>query len=327
MSADYERRRIEPTPQPRRTRGRSARSIAQATFAGAMMVGGVVWAGTRADTVYAKPGELLSLPVTVVKPKLSPEQMLIGDATPDLSAPVTKRIAFVLRKFAKDDRVADRAATALVREAAKKNIDPVLLVGLMITENSRIDPMAKSNVGATGLMQVMPFHAGEWGCGSDNLVNVESNICHGVAILADYVRRSPKNLHKALLRYNGCVRGTNTPRCHTYSSKVYKHANNASRLMASIGGTEARSYSVPATVRKANTAKRATAKRATTAKRSTSRATANRATLSRAAKRAAASRAANKRAAKARATRARSTKPAPIKVPRQVVLGEIKVVR
>jgi hypothetical protein len=91
---------------------------------------------------------------------------------------------------------------------------------------------------------VMPFHAGEWGCGSDNLVNVESNICHGVAILADYVGRSPKNLHKALLRYNGCVRGTNTPNCHTYSSKVYKHANNASKLMASLGG-DGRTYRAP----------------------------------------------------------------------------------
>ena len=254
MSANYERRRIEPTHRPRRARGPSARSIAQAVFAGAMMVGGVVWAGTRANTVYARPGELLSLPVTVVKPKLSPEQILIGDATPDLSAPVTQRIAFVLRKFAKDDRVADRAATALVREAARKNIDPVLLVGLMITENSRIDPMAKSNVGATGLMQIMPFHAGEWGCGSDNLVNVESNICHGVAILADYMRRSPKNLHKALLRYNGCVRGTNTPNCHTYSAKVYKHANNASRLMVALGG-EGRTYRPPATPRRVSKAK------------------------------------------------------------------------
>ncbi|HUR92029.1 MAG TPA: transglycosylase SLT domain-containing protein [Gemmatimonadaceae bacterium] len=327
MSENYERRSIEPTSHPRSARGRSARTIAQAVFAGAMMVGGVVWAGTRSGTVYAKPGELLSLPATVVTPRLTPEQLLIGDATPDLSAPVTQRIAFVLRKFAKDDRVADRAATALVREAAKKNIDPVLLVGLMITENSGIDPMAKSNVGATGLMQVMPFHAGEWGCGSDNLVNVESNICHGVAILADYVRRSPTNLHKALLGYNGCVRGTNTPRCHTYSSKVYKHANNASRLMASIGGTEMRVYSAPVTVRKARTAKRATAKRATTNRTAANRATLNRATLNRAAKRAAATRAANRRAVKTRATRARATKPAPIKVPRQVVLGEIKVVR
>lgn len=284
MSSSQERRRVDQGPRPRSKSPRTLHTVARAVFAGAMMLGGVVWAGTRVNTVYARPGELLSLPATVVKPTLTKEQLLIGDATPDLSAPVTQRIAFVLRKFAKDDRVADRAATALVREAARKNIDPVLLVGLMITENSAIDPLAKSNVGATGLMQVMPFHAGEWGCGSDNLVNVESNICHGVAILADYVRRSPKNLHKALLGYNGCVRGTNTPRCHTYSSKVYKHANNASRLMASLGATEVRRYSAPA-------ARTATKRSAT----------------------------------RPRTTRARTTKPAPITVPRQVVLGEIKI--
>lgn len=299
MSSNHERRRIDPAPRVCSKRSRTLGTVPQAVFAGVMMLGGVVWAGTRAGTVYAKPGELLSLPATVVKPALTPEEILIGDATPDLSAPVTQRIAFVLRKFAKDDRVADRAATALVREAAKKNIDPVLLVGLMITENSAIDPMAKSNVGATGLMQVMPFHAGEWGCGSDNLVNVESNICHGVAILADYVKRSPKNLHKALLRYNGCVRGTNTPRCHTYSSKVYKHANNASRLMASIGGTEVRRYSAPAAPRKVRTTNRATNKRTASKRITTTRTTSRRTTK----------------------------KPTPIKVPRQVVLGEIKIGR
>lgn len=250
MSSSYERRTPGQAPRARSNRARSLRAITQGVFAGVMMAGGLIWAATQAGTVYAKPGELLSLPATVVRPTLTPEQILVGEATPDLTAPVTQRIAFVLRKFAKDERVADRAATALVREASRKNIDPVLLVGLMITENSRIDPLAKSNVGATGLMQVMPFHAGEWNCGSDNLVNVESNICHGVAILADYVRRSPKDLHKALLRYNGCVRGTNTPNCHTYSSKVYKHANNASRLMASIGG-DGRSYTPPAGARNA----------------------------------------------------------------------------
>lgn len=254
MDSNYERRTIGPMPRVKPARVLTLRSVTQAFFAAVMMLGGVVWAGTRANTVYAKPGELLSLPAAVVKPTLTPQQILVGDATPDLSAPITQRIAFVLRKFAKDDRVADRAATALVREASKKNIDPVLLVGLMITENSRIDPMAKSNVGATGLMQVMPFHAGEWGCGSDNLVNVESNICHGVAILADYVRRSPKNLHKALLRYNGCVRGTNTPNCHTYSAKVYKHANNASKLMVALGG-DGRSYRAPAAPRRVSKAK------------------------------------------------------------------------
>ncbi|MGI9140170.1 MAG: transglycosylase SLT domain-containing protein [Gemmatimonadaceae bacterium] len=316
MNATHERRRDQPVTRARSARARSLRTVSQAVFAGAMMVGGVIWAGTRAGTVYAKPGELLSLPATVVRPALSPEQILIGDATPDLTSPITQRVAFVLRKFAKDERVADRAATALVREASKKNIDPVLLVGLMITENSRIDPLAKSNVGATGLMQVMPFHAGEWGCGSDNLVNVESNICHGVAILADYVRRSPKDLHKALLRYNGCVRGTNTPNCHTYSSKVYKHANNASRLMVAMGG-DGESYRAPANARRVSKAKapvRRTARNSTARKATTSKATARRT--------------ASKRVRPARSTRSRAVaKPAPIKVPKQVVLGEIKVVR
>lgn len=331
MSFSDERRRNDAAPRAQSKRATTVRTVVQAVFAGVMMIGGVVWAGTRAGTVYAKPGELLALPAAVVTPKLTPEQLLIGDATPDLSAPVTQRIAFVLRKFAKDDRVADRAATALVREAARKNIDPVLLVGLMITENSGIDPMAKSNVGATGLMQVMPFHAGEWGCGSDNLVNVESNICHGVAILADYVRRSPTNLHKALLRYNGCVRGTNTPRCHTYSSKVYKHANNASRLMASIGGNEARAYSAPVTVRKARSAKRPTANRTAASRTASKRAVSSRSTKARSATKArstARARSSSKaRSVQSRSTRARTTKPAPIKVPRQVVLGEIKIVR
>jgi hypothetical protein len=30
----------------------------------------------------------------------------------------------------------------------------------------------------------------------------------------------PRDWATALLRYNGCVKGTNTPRCHTYPSKV-----------------------------------------------------------------------------------------------------------
>lgn len=253
MSSIAVERRTAPRTPRRNRRAFTLRTVSRSAFAAVLMAGGVVWVGTRAETVYAKPGELLSLPAAVVTPDaatptpastLTPGEILLGDATPDLSSPVTRRVAYVLRKFARDERVADRAATALVREASKKNIDPVLLVGLMITENSRIDPLAKSNVGATGLMQVMPFHAGEWGCGSDDLVNVESNICHGVAILADYVRRSPTNLHKALLRYNGCVRGTNTPNCHTYSAKVYKHANQASKLMTALGG-DGRTYTAP----------------------------------------------------------------------------------
>ena len=72
-------------------------------------------------------------------------------------------------------------------------------------------------------MQVMPFHAGKWGCPSSDLFDIDANICHGVQILADNLKRS-RNLPTALQRYNGCVRGTNTPDCHRYAGKVYRSA-------------------------------------------------------------------------------------------------------
>jgi hypothetical protein len=39
------------------------------------------------------------------------------------------------------------------------------------------------------------------------------------------------NMRKALLRYNGCVRGRNTRDCHLYDDKVLRHANRAAAEM------------------------------------------------------------------------------------------------
>src|ERR1019366_9267012 len=122
-------------------------------------------------------------------------------------------------------------ATALVSEGTKKNLSPSLLVGILLTENAKLDPQARSNVSARGLMQVMPFNAGKWkGCTSNDLADIASNICYGTSILAEYIRRAP-SLEKALLNYNGCVRGTNTPQCHTYSGKVLRYADQAATQM------------------------------------------------------------------------------------------------
>ena len=130
-------------------------------------------------------------------------------------------VAGVLTRYSSDRNVINRIASALVREGRRRNIGTQLLVGVLLTENPWLDPRARSSVGARGLMQVMPFHAGKWGCGSADLFDIESNVCHGVAVLADNLDRSP-NLRKALLGYNGCVRGTNTPDCWRYPSHVYK---------------------------------------------------------------------------------------------------------
>jgi soluble lytic murein transglycosylase-like protein len=133
------------------------------------------------------------------------------------------RVAEALLRHSSDTARVNRIASALVREGRRRNIGSSLLVGVLLTENPWLDPEATSFVGARGLMQVMPFHAGKWNCGSRDLFDIESNICHGVAILADNLARS-RTLPQALLGYNGCVRGTNTPDCRRYPRKVYVQA-------------------------------------------------------------------------------------------------------
>lgn len=132
-------------------------------------------------------------------------------------------VAAILRRHTPDAARADAIAAALVKEGRRRSIGSSLLVGVILTENPWLDPRASSFVGARGLMQVMPFHAGKWGCGSRDLFDIESNICHGVAVLADNLGRS-RTLSKALLGYNGCVRGTNTPDCRRYPAKVFVQA-------------------------------------------------------------------------------------------------------
>jgi hypothetical protein len=135
-------------------------------------------------------------------------------------------VSQILRRHTPDSLRANRIAVALVKEGRRRNVGSSLLVGVLLTENPGLDSKASSFVGARGLMQVMPFHAGKWGCASPDLFDVESNICHGVAILADNLSRA-RTLPQALLGYNGCVRGTNTPDCFKYPRKVYGQARKS----------------------------------------------------------------------------------------------------
>jgi hypothetical protein len=132
-------------------------------------------------------------------------------------------VAGVLSRRTSNHALVNRIASAVVKEGRRRKVGTSLLVGVILTENPWLDPRATSSVGARGLMQVMPFHAGNWSCGSRDLFDVESNICHGVAILADNLYRS-RSLSQALLGYNGCVRGTNTPDCWKYPRVVSRRA-------------------------------------------------------------------------------------------------------
>jgi soluble lytic murein transglycosylase-like protein len=124
-----------------------------------------------------------------------------------------------------EPEIANRVARAIVKEARQLQLSPSLLAGVLITENSRLEPETVSNKGAIGLMQVMRFHAGVFDCDSDDLLQVEANICHGSRVFAGYLKRT-KDVQSALLRYNGCVKSRVTPNCRRYPAKVLREAES-----------------------------------------------------------------------------------------------------
>lgn len=124
-----------------------------------------------------------------------------------------------LHTWGMNAELARRVAWPLVENSYERGLDPATVVAVLLIESSG-RPHATSFVGARGLMQIMPLHQGQWhGCG-DDMYEIEANLCYGTSILAWLLGRFNGDERRALLAYNGCVRGTNTPNCHTYPARV-----------------------------------------------------------------------------------------------------------
>lgn len=198
---------------------RALGGVAQALMLSLLLAAGTIYTVQREHPAFTNPGALIAMPGAVIKASRPNEDPF--------------RLSQVLRRYTRNGEVADRIAKAVVAEGKKKNIDPTLLVGVMLVESDNLNPRARSFVGARGLMQVMPFHRGRWGCKSKDLYDIEGNICHGVSVLADAIKNAP-NLRVALQRYNGCVRGSNTPGCSSYSNKVLRAKGLTERQLLTV---------------------------------------------------------------------------------------------
>lgn len=140
-------------------------------------------------------------------------------------------LARVLMTYRKDEVLANRVATSLVREARRASLSPDILLAVLLVENPWINPSARSPVGARGLMQVMPLHEGKWRKCRGSLDEIESNICYGAQIYRQYLREEGGNVEQALLRYNGCRTGSNTPGCHeSYPRAVFARVSRAKAI-------------------------------------------------------------------------------------------------
>jgi soluble lytic murein transglycosylase-like protein len=88
----------------------------------------------------------------------------------------------------------------LIHEKAKKyDVDPALVAAVVETE-SRFKSRARSQVGAKGLMQLMP-RTGRW-MGANNLYDPEQNVEAGTKYLSYLTQRFDGNLKKTIAAYN-----------------------------------------------------------------------------------------------------------------------------
>src|SRR5688572_8506630 len=160
------------------------------------------------------------------------------EASPEFIEQKRRFAADLVRTGRMSQARADSIARYAVREAFLRGVPPAVIFGVMLTENAKFISKAQSNVGAVGLMQVYPKY---WlkdlskRFGASDIEADSTNLRYGVFILQHYLKprgktasgqhviaTAPGSLMKGLLKYNGCVRGTNTPRCHTYPTKVQK---------------------------------------------------------------------------------------------------------
>jgi soluble lytic murein transglycosylase-like protein len=107
-------------------------------------------------------------------------------------------------------RVAGDALDELVREAhaagAASGLDPLLILAVIAVE-SRFNPIAESDYGAKGLMQVVPrFHLDKLAAhgGEEAVLEPRVNIRVGAQILREYIRQAG-SLEEGLQLYAGAA--------------------------------------------------------------------------------------------------------------------------
>jgi soluble lytic murein transglycosylase-like protein len=178
---------------------------------------------------------------------------IVRDSVARDSAVLADSVELVARLLGANGAPAERAtpaAAAIMKYARMHRVDPLLVVGIIGVENATLTPRARSGVGASGVMQVMPL----WkqyirDCG-DDLRDVQVNVCFGTRILRIALNDS-KTVREALLRYNGCVRA---PNCQAYASAVFSRAGRAVLLARATAGAAPEMVALESRAKPAGTA-------------------------------------------------------------------------
>jgi soluble lytic murein transglycosylase-like protein len=146
--------------------------------------------------------------------------------------PLLRAIAVQL---AKKYRVAVNATEPLVHEAfdagRSVGVDPLLILAVISVE-SRFNPIAESEYGARGLMQVVPrFHLDKLAHhgGEDAVLDPRTNIRVGAKILKEYIQRTG-SVESGLQMYAGAADDPNT----AYAQRVMSEKSWLQRSLPAV---------------------------------------------------------------------------------------------
>lgn len=188
------------------------RAVIAALFA-AVCVASVMTASARTDRGAAAtlplPGEKSGAPSVV---PVSSRAALGNPASAEMEALSTA----VARKY----RIAPEATRGLVatayREGGRIGLDPLLILAVIAIE-SRFNPIAESDGGAKGLMQVIPGYHPQHvaAAGGDSMLEPHANIRLGALVLKECIRRGGGEI-AGLQLYNG----SSDDATNAYAAKV-----------------------------------------------------------------------------------------------------------
>jgi len=170
---------------------------------------------TIAALLQTGTGGLLDIP-----PESTSDQALVQvEPEPEVSLESLKYRALA-NYLSKRYRVAADAAEPLVGVAfsvgRQVGLDPLLILAVMTVE-SRLNPFAQGEGGATGLMQIIPgMHRDKVPQGNEfSILDPTTNVLVGSRILKEYIRRTG-SLESGLQFYNGALWDTTSQ----YAQKV-----------------------------------------------------------------------------------------------------------
>jgi soluble lytic murein transglycosylase-like protein len=129
-------------------------------------------------------------------------------------------IEAVANAIARRYRIAQEATREHVgtayREGKAIGVDPLLIIAVMAVE-SRFNPIAQSDRGAIGLMQVIPrFHTDKFNAArGQSVLDPRTNIQLGARVLKEYIRRGGTDV-AGLQLYNGASADAS----NVYANKV-----------------------------------------------------------------------------------------------------------